>query len=382
MMPTLSHQDLKSVIAAGQAPAISIFLPTHRAGPEIQQDSIRLKNLVKQAERQLLADGSRGADARELLAPVTELLDDSAFWRHQGDGLAIFRSEDLFRVYRLPINVQEFVAVSHRFYVKPLLPLLMNNARFYVLALSQKAVRLLECTREQDQEIELAGVPQGMHEALPIGPAPEFQRYTLPVGGPQGGRLHGHGVGVDDADVTNLRRYFHRVNDGLKNILKEADVPMVLACVEYLAPIFKEVANYRHILEPIIPGNPDEIRNEELRQQAWKIVEPHVLRAQAAAAAQYEEGIAKGRAGKHLADILPAAHQGRIAALFVPLGVRRWGRFHFDSLTLEEHDKEEPGDDELLDLAAMQTMMHDGIVYGVKPEEVPGDGSAAAVYRF
>src|SRR5574339_666895 len=102
MMPTLSHEDLKSVIAAGQAPAVSIFLPTHRAGPEIQQDSIRLKNLVKQAERQLLAEESRPAGARELLAPVTKLVGDAAFWRHQGHGLAIFRSEDFFRVYRLP----------------------------------------------------------------------------------------------------------------------------------------------------------------------------------------------------------------------------------------------------------------------------------------
>ena len=187
-MSTLSHEELKSVIAAGHAPAVSIFLPTHRAGPEIQQDSIRLKNLVKQAERQLLAESGRGASARELLAPVTNLLDDAAFWRHQGDGLAIFRSEELFRVYRLPVSVQEFVSVSDRFYVKPLLPLLMNDARFYVLALSQKAVRLLECTRDLIQEIELPDVPQGVQEGLPIGPAPEFQRYTLPVGGPQGGR--------------------------------------------------------------------------------------------------------------------------------------------------------------------------------------------------
>jgi Bacterial archaeo-eukaryotic release factor family 3 len=381
-MSTLSHEELKSVIAAGHAPAVSIFLPTHRAGPEIQQDSIRLKNLVKQAERQLLAESGRAASARELLAPVTNLLDDAAFWRHQGDGLAIFRSEDLFRVYRLPVSVQEFVSVSDRFYVKPLLPLLMNDARFYVLALSQKAVRLLECTRDLVQEVELPDVPQGVQEGLPIGPAPEFQRYTLPVGGPQGGRLHGHGVGIDDADITNLTRYFHRIDDGLKNILKQADAPLVLACVEYQAPIFREAASYRHILEPIIPGNPDGLPNEELQRKAWLIVEPHVRRAQAAATAQYHEGITKGRAGNRLSEILPAAHQGRIATLFVPLGVRRWGRFHFDSLTLEEHDKEEPGDDELLDLAAMQTMMHGGTVYGVKPEEIPGGQLLAGVYRF
>lgn len=381
-MPTLTHAELKSVIAAGQGTAVSMFLPTHRAGPEIQQDPIRLKNLVKEAERQLLAEGSRAADARELLAPVTELLDDASFWRHQGDGLAIFRSPDLFRVYRLPMSVREFLAVSDRFYVKPLLPLLINDVRFYVLALSQKAVRLLECSREEVHEVELPDVPQGVQEGLPIGPAPESQRYTLPIGGPQGGRLHGHGVGIDDADVTNLTRYFHRIDDGLKNTLNQADVPLILACVEYLAPIFKQVASYRHILEPIVPGNPDGLTNEDLQEKARLIAEPHFRQAQATAKAQYYEGIAKGRAGNQLADVLTAAHQGRIATLFVPLGVRRWGRFHFDSLTLEQHDNEEAGDEELLDLAAMQTVMHGGTVYGVEPEELPDTHLVAAIYRF
>src|SRR3982750_3567857 len=48
LMPILSPEDLKSVVTEGHGPAVSIFLPTHRAGPDIQQDSIRLKNLLKQ----------------------------------------------------------------------------------------------------------------------------------------------------------------------------------------------------------------------------------------------------------------------------------------------------------------------------------------------
>ena len=65
-MATLSQEELKSVIAAGQGPAVSIFVPTHRAGPEVQQDPIRLKNLLKQAESQLITEGSRSVNAREL----------------------------------------------------------------------------------------------------------------------------------------------------------------------------------------------------------------------------------------------------------------------------------------------------------------------------
>ena len=383
-MAVMSTQaELRSVLAASQTPAVSIFVPTHRAGQEIRQDPIRLKNLVKQAEDQLIKEGTRPAEARSLLDPITGLAEDAAFWRHQADGLALFRSPDVFRTYRLPFQVSEFVAVADRFYIKPLLPLLMHDARFYVLALSQKAVRLLECTRDCVESVELPEVPQGIDEALPDeGPEAQLQFHSLPIGGRQQSRIHGHGVGADDVDVVNVRRYFQRVEDGLQEQLKDERAPLILACVEYLAPIYKEVSRYRYILDSIVPGNPDGVREEELHEKAWPIADAHFQQARAKAGAEYHEGIAKGRASHTLKEVLTAAFQGRIATLFVPLGVQRWGRFDFNRLSLEQHDEEQPGDDELLDLAAAQTLRNDGTVYGVKPKEVPGEQLLAAVYRY
>jgi hypothetical protein len=382
-MPVLSHEELQSIIQISQAPAVSIFVPTHRAGPEIQQDPIRLKNLLRTAEDQLVQEGVRPADARELLAPITDLLGDAHFWRHQGDGLAIFRSHDVFRLYRLPLHLQEFVTVSDRFYVKPLLPLLVNDARFYLLALSQNEVRLLECSRDRVHEIELPDAPEDMADTMKEEPERQLQFHSQPLDGRSWqARFHGHGVGADDVDVVNLTRYFHRLEDSLSNVLKETRAPLILSCVEYLAPIFREVSAYRPILEPIVAGNPDGLTNEELHRKGWLIAEPYFRQAQEQAAAEFHEGLAKGRAGNTLNEVLTAAFQGRIATLFVPVGLHRWGHFRFDELALEEHDQEQPGDDELLDLAAMQTILHGGTVYSVSPDTMPGQQLLAAVYRF
>ncbi len=100
------------------------------------------------------------------------------------------------------------------------------------------------------------------------------------------------------------------------------------------------------------------------------------------AAAQYHEGLAKGRAGHSFLDVLTAAHQGRIATLFIPSGVHRYGRFDFEGIRLQEHAEEQPGDDELVDLAAMQTLLHGGTVYDADPKDIPGQQLIAAVYRF
>jgi hypothetical protein len=88
-MPVMSTQaELKSVLAESKAPAVSIFVPTYRLGQEVRQNPIQLKNLLKQAEEQLIKEGTRATEARSVLAatrrgispfPVAECASDLPF---------------------------------------------------------------------------------------------------------------------------------------------------------------------------------------------------------------------------------------------------------------------------------------------------------------
>jgi hypothetical protein len=89
-----------------------------------------------------------------------------------------------------------------------------------------------------------------------------------------------------------------------------------------------------------------------------------------------------GQASGAVKDVVPAAFDGRIATLFVALGERRWGSFDPQSRLLEEHGSHEPGDYDLLDVAAVQSLIRGATVYTVAPNEVPGGGLVAAVFRF
>ena len=66
------------------------------------------------------------------------LFEDEQFWLHPGNGLALFRSPDMFRTYWLPTSLKEQVVVTDHFYLKPLLPFIVDDERFYILALSQE----------------------------------------------------------------------------------------------------------------------------------------------------------------------------------------------------------------------------------------------------
>ena len=93
-----------------------------------------------------------------MLEPASKFLQDSNFWQHQSDGLAIFISSNRVHRYRLPLNFEEFVTVINHFHIKPLLPLFTGDGQFYILALSQNYIRLLNGTRYSVSEVDIRQV--------------------------------------------------------------------------------------------------------------------------------------------------------------------------------------------------------------------------------
>jgi hypothetical protein len=68
--------------------------------------------------------------------------------------------------------------------------------------------------------------------------------------------------------------------------------------------------------------------------------------------------------------------------LFVAVGFQQWGTFDPATNTVWVHEEAEPGDEDLLDFAAIQTLLNRGTVYAVEPEKVPDETLLAAVSRY
>ncbi|HYO88875.1 MAG TPA: hypothetical protein VER79_09510, partial [Candidatus Limnocylindrales bacterium] len=166
-MEPLSFDQVKILAGQSQSPSISIFLPTHRTSPDNQQDPIRFRNLVRQAEDTLAARGMKPRDSEALMAPAHALLEDPLFWRYVYDGLAVYIAPDDFHVYALPFPIEEQVVIAHAYYIKPVLPQFTNNGHYFILAFSQNEVRLLEGTRDGVGEVDMpSSVPRSRDEAL------------------------------------------------------------------------------------------------------------------------------------------------------------------------------------------------------------------------
>lgn len=377
-----STSELRVLLERHNGPCISMFLPTHR-------DPLRLRNHIRAAENRLLLDHLRTIQVEHLLQPIQALLEDESFWLHPGDGLALFRSPDTFRTYWLPSNFKEQVVVTDHFYLKPLLPFLTKDERFYILALSQNEVRLLLATHDSVKKVDLpAAVPRSLAEALKYDVPenePHNQSGSSGVSRGKGGRratiFHGQGVGINDAR-ENLLRYFQQVDRGLHELLRDEKAPLVLACVEFLFPLYREANTYPHLLDQGVPGNPDKLSAEALRRQAWAIMEPYLLLAREQAAARYRQYAETERASHNVREIIQAAFHGRVESLFIAIDQEQWGTFHPATNALHVHRVARYHDDDLLDIAATQTLLHSGSVYAVGQAQVPGGGMVAAVFRY
>jgi len=383
-MDAFTLADVNTLNDARRRPCVSLFMPTHRTGRELRQDPIRLKNLLRDAEEQLVAGGLRTPEARELLRPAQQLLDESLFWAHMSDGLALFLGPEVHRRYRVPLPLEEQVAVADRFHVKPLLPLLTGDGHFFILGLSQKSVRLLEATRHSVDEIELESMPTSLAEALRFDDLEkqlQFHTRAPERGDERAAMFFGQGPG-GEVEKERLVRYFRQVDRGVCELLHGEQAPLVLAGVDYYFPLYREANNYAHLFPEGVSGNPEGLLAEELHRRAWPLVAEYFQRAEDQALAQYRQLAGTGRTSVDLPEILHAAHQGRVETLFVVQGIQQWGDFAPERQQVEFHAEPGPGSQELLDLAAIRALAAKGSVFVLDRSRMPESGIVAAIYRY
>jgi hypothetical protein len=382
-MRILTKNTIEELIQKQKGWCLSIYMPAHSTAAETQQDKIRFKNMIREAENRLQENGLRSSEAREFLEPLKKLLGNEPFWQHQRDGLAVFMSDDIFRYFRLPEDFKELLVVARRFHLKPLLSFLSNDGRFYILAVSQNKTKLFLGTHYTISEIDEVNIPGNLAEALQYDdPERQLQFHTQTGGeGKRAAMFHGQGVGTDDGK-NNLMRYFRQIDKGLHSILKEERAPLVLASVAYLFPIYREQNTYPYFVNEGIKGNPDELPTEELHKQAWDIVRPVFLKAMEEALDKYKLLEHTEQASDNMRVIIPAAYHGRVDVLFVAVGLQEWGSFDQKKNSIDLHDEPEGDNEDLLDFAAVQTVLNGGTVYALSPDNMPDNRKLMAIFRY
>lgn len=381
MIDIISGADLRRLAEVGGIGCVSLYTSTHRAGGEAAQDPIRWKNLVRAAQHELEELGMRRPEAERRLAPASALADDEHLWANAADGLAVLVWDGAEAVYRLTGPLEELVVVSDRLHLRPLLTR-AGERTFHVLVLGEREARLLRGTRTGIAEI---GHDQMVHSREAALRFDDREAELHSHAGPRDGAgrvtatFHGQGARKDTREYDR-KRYFARIDAGVREVLAGSDSPVVLAGVGDTVARYRRLTELPHVIEEAIEGNAEHASLHELHARALALVETHVDDDRLAVREAFDAGSVP--TVSTVAEAVTAARTGRVAALFVPTSEHRWGTVRDQDGEVEEHDDRRPGDRDLLDAAAIETLAHAGDVYAVDPADVPGGGPVAAALRF
>ncbi|GBE90339.1 hypothetical protein [Nostoc cycadae] len=391
-MKLLSIDEIKTLTEHNEKPCVSLYMPMQKAGSEIRQNPIRFKNLIREAQARLEAMEISKNEANQLLQPAMEL-DTGEFWENQDQSLAIFIAPGIFRYYQLPMEFAELVVVSDRFHIKPLLYLINHDGQFYVLALSQQDLKFFAGTRSGLNEVEVENLPKSLDKALLYDETAKEGQFRIATkkgstatsfSSSQPGAFHGQGSPDRDQHQEAILQFFHIVDAELHEKLREETAPLILAGVDYLHPIYRQANSYTNLLEQGITRRLELFQTDELHADAWEIVEPLLHESEQQAMELYQQlaGEGTGTASNDLKEIVAAAYYQRVDSLFVPVGQQIWGKFDPEPMNVDLHSELEPDDQDMLDFAAIHTIINGGKVYAVEPEKMPNQVQVAAIFRY
>lgn len=365
---------------------VSIFIPTHRAGKETTsgKDTINLKNQLQDIKQKLDQKGMGVNDVEKFVKPINELLNDHEFWRAQSDGLAIFLSDNLFEKYTVPVHFEAFNYLSNEFYLKPFMPLFNGDGMFYLLTLKMDEVKFYEGTRHSITELVVDDlIPSQLEDRVGYDYEQKSVQFRTQQGNNGQGMFHGHGDS-DSEKKDELLRYFRQIDKGLMSMLHDDQKPpLVVCCLDFHFPIYKEVNSYQNLFPEHISGNPADKDLLLLHEEAWKLLQPYFNKTKKEEIDQYVALQGTGRTSSTINKVLPAALEGKVAALFVENRADIFGVYDPSKQEVNVDDSHEIPNVSLMNLTAIEVFAKGGTVYLLEKEDMPDATSKInALFRY
>jgi hypothetical protein len=384
-LPGVLYKSLFADLANFQSEhCISVYLPTHRSSSEMNdpQDLITFKNKLAAIRSNLQQKGLNHPFIEKIMEPAFSLVKDEQLWSNLTEGLAMFMSEGFFKYIKLRQQPEEVVIINHSFHVSPLISAMtINNDHFYLLLISKKRAKLFRADQFYIEHIPIDEMPDGVEDVVHFEEKDDQNLFRMAEGG-AGANFHGIGAGKPDPK-ENIALYLKEVDRTLhEKVLAREQAPLLVAGVDYIVPIFKQVSGYRFIYEHALLGHYENEPSSVLYAKSMEIMQPWFNRRHEEALEKYCNNLATPLTSSMPETVIPASFYSRVSDLFLCRGEHIWGSFDREANQLTMHANKEDNDDCLLDKAAVQTILNGGEVHILEKEKMPKGSTIAALMRY
>ncbi|WJR77645.1 hypothetical protein [Bradyrhizobium sp. NP1] len=366
-IPSLA--DVKSLAAHRGDICASLYLPTTPVTREVAGDRIELKNLAKEALRQLDAAKADPRRVAALMEHLDDLVDDDEFWRFQARSLAVLATPDNVRTFRVPNALVAMVEVSDRFHLKPLLRAIAFPNTCLVLALAEGAVRVIEVSADLPPAVVKV-------DGLPKDAASAVGRSTVNDRSPSG-RIQG-----SEGQKVLLRQFARKVDHALRGLLTGSDIPLVLAAVEPLLSIYRSVNTYAHLIAAGIDGSPVYSTDAQLADRARALLDGLYRDEIGQWKKLFAVRESEGRATADIAQAARAATFGAVDSMLVDIDEVIPGAVDEKDGAVTFAKAAGAGNYGVVDEIASRVIRSGGRILGVRKADIPGGKSLAAILRY
>ncbi len=215
----------------------------------------------------------------------------------------------------------ELAIVADSFHSKPLWRFLQSTDRYQVLALTRDRIRLLEGDRDELDEIDPGpDVPRTLTE--PLGaeltePHSTVASYGGNAGGSGAAMHHGRGGKEPEIEIDD-ERFFRAIDRAvMEQHSQPSGVPLLLAALREHQSVFRKVSRNAALLDQGVDMDPASLSAEELRQQAWQVMEPQYRARLEKMGEQFQQAKASQLGLDDLEEVAKAAVAGRVGTLLI-----------------------------------------------------------------
>src|SRR5581483_10058028 len=299
--------------------------------------------------------------------------------------IAVFRSADIFHVAPVTRDLPDRAVLGPNFFIRPLLAGLVRDSEFYLLALSEKNPRLLHCTINSSEEVHLPpGTPTDfnswLNQAKPDHNDVDNAMTTGVQGSAGPSALAPKGSDREKKDQY-LAHYFKQLDNGVNQVLKGKSEPLVICGVEYELPIFRDINRYPHLIPEEVRGAPNSLKSGEMHARAIAALERWYATKLDQALAEWNHRVGGG-ASSRLKEVVTASFEGRILTLLISDSEEKIGVYDEQTHSVKAKETGSASDEEILNEAAIQTILHAGKVLVVPHHKMPNGSPAAAIFRY
>ncbi len=356
------RQQLEKLASETGSPCVTISFNTHRTRPDNAQDIVRLKNMLKEAEKRVTDEFGKRPAARllERIAKMEEEIDSN----QNLDSLHIFLSDHTREVIRSPWPVHENeVHISDTFALRPLIKDYTRGEEYLVMLLSQGGVQLYDALNDSiSSEIR--------NDDFPFAETPHYITNAEKAS--------------DGKQVDNMvREFFNRVDKALVRVHNETGLQCVVICTENNYSRLIQVADRPSVYHGYVPVDYNNTAPHQIARQAWGLIERVQFDRRTKAISEMQEAVAQGLVLTDLQEIYQAAIDGRADLLIIRRDFAQPVRMTGDRTFTFIDDKTKHGTvEDITSHITWQVLSRKGRVVFTSQEQLQSLGAIALKTRY